>query len=88
MSKKKIAGTRKSTMDEARLLRRLAEVSDLSLSMEWLEGLVVKPMDDGGMGSFLFSQQASATRKDYLARKLVACNLRIKTALRFPYRLT
>ena len=42
---------RKPTRDEFRLLSALATSISKKRSPEWLDGLLVEPMDDSGMGS-------------------------------------
>lgn len=47
--------TRKVTQQEERLLQILIKKSSVVISENWKEGLLVKPMNDGGMGSlYLF----------------------------------
>ncbi|GAB2580266.1 DUF6984 family protein [Spirosoma areae] len=40
--------------DEKRLIAQLLKVSDLKLGPEWMENILVEPMNDGGMGSLKF----------------------------------
>ena len=47
--------TRKPTIQEEWLLELLVEKSSVEIPKDWKEGLVVRPMNDGGMGSlYLF----------------------------------
>lgn len=46
---------RRPTYKEKRLIELLVEISDLHLSYDWKEKLMVRSMNDGGMGSlYLF----------------------------------
>lgn len=48
---------RRPTVQEKRLIEHLVEKSFLPIPADWKEGLMVRPMDDGLMGSlYLFPQ--------------------------------
>jgi hypothetical protein len=47
-------GSRRPTPDEARLIGALARLAGLRLEDGWMDGLRVRAMDDGGMGSLRF----------------------------------
>lgn len=48
---------RKPTRQEERLLELLVQKSSLEIPKDWKNGLIVRPMDDGAMGSlYLFHQ--------------------------------
>jgi hypothetical protein len=46
--------SRAPTADEARLIGALARLAGVRLADGWLDGLRVREMDDGGMGSLRF----------------------------------
>lgn len=49
--------SRKPTIQEERLLELLVKKSSIAIPENWKDGLLVRPMDDGEMGSlYLFPQ--------------------------------
>jgi len=63
---------RNVTTDELRLLRELLCLAGISGPDEWLAGLQVEGMDDGGMGSLLlFDKKLGEQRHDF-GRRLAA----------------
>lgn len=56
--------SRKISSDELKTLEHLIEISRVKISDDWAEGLTVREMNDGGMGSIiLIPKGAKSNRK-------------------------
>jgi hypothetical protein len=66
---------RRPTPDELRLLKELARIAGMEAPEEWLGGLQVREMDDGGMGSL---ELVSKDRPSGTAQNLVACKAAVQ----------
>ena len=53
--------SRKPTKDEERLIELLVKTSSVIISDNWKDGLLVRPMDDGKMGSLYLFPQGNLT---------------------------
>lgn len=59
--------SRSPTSDEARLLRELAQIAGIERPGEWVDGLEVEEMEDGGMGSLTLFAPITGGRRGVIS---------------------
>jgi hypothetical protein len=64
---------RKLTKSEELLLEVLVKKSSLSFPLDWKENLLVRPMDDGGMGSLLLFPRGLMNEKRMMGTRISEC---------------
>ena len=67
-----MASSRTLSQDEERLLEFLIQNATVSFPPNWKADLLVKPLNDGGMGSLLLLPQGMVTESDRLFGKQVS----------------
>ena len=58
------------TKQEEQLIELLVHKSSLEMSEDWKNGLLVRPMDDGGMGSLYLFPQGKINESRKLGRQI------------------
>jgi hypothetical protein len=66
---------RRPSPDEARLLKQLATLAGMDKPERWLGALLVRPMEDGGMGSLQLSVD---TEEEAREKKAVTCKAAVQ----------